>query len=194
MKTTKWVITTLAIFIVAIGFATETPKMNIIPVEAEKALVAFNSSSPVSFEITITKKNGEIIYYKKSKNPLDEYRKVFDFSEMGNGIYNVSMNYGNRSLNRDVCVSKKDIKIGPIVKLYEPYFCYKDGLLNVSFLNIARNSVYLNVYKMGKHVSGLNLGKELSIQKSFDFSKLKNGDYKIVVTDKFKDHSFIVHK
>lgn len=66
MKTTKWVITTLAIFIVAIGFATETPKMNITPVEAEKALVAFKSESPVVFEITITKSDGEILYYLKS--------------------------------------------------------------------------------------------------------------------------------
>ena len=194
MKTKIWVITTLAIFIVAIGFATETPKMNIVPVKAEKALVTFNSEIPVTFEITITKNDGEIVDYKKSKNPVDVYQKVFDFSEIGTGNYNVSLNHGNCSMNRDLHVSKKDIKVGPVVQLQEPYFCYKNGMLNVSFLNLAQNSVYLNVYKNGDHVDGVSLGKELSIQKCFDLSKLKNGNYKIVVTDKFNDHQFMVHK
>lgn len=194
MKTKNWVITTLAILIVAMGFATETPKMNIVPVEAEKALVTFNSETPVTFEITITKNDGEILYYKKLKNPVDVYQKVFDFSEIGSGNYNVSLNYGSSSINRDLYVSKKDIKVGPVVRLHKPFFCYKNGLLNVSFLNIARNSVFLNVFKNGEYIDGVSLGKELSIQKCFDLSKLKNGDYKIVVSDKFHDHQFMVHK
>ena len=194
MKTTKLVIATMAIFIVAIGFASEIPKMNIIPVEAEKALVAFNSTSPVIFEITLTKSNGEILYYKKYESPLGEYRKIFDFSEMGNGTYNVNVNYGNCSIVRDLCISNKDIEVGQVVRLYEPYFRFKNDKLNISFLNVSQKDVYLNMYQEGEHITGAKFGKEMSIQKCVDLSKLKDGNYEVIVTDWFNDHSFTVHK
>ncbi len=194
MKRTKWIITTLAFFIVAVGFATETPKMNIIPVENEKALIAFNSGKPTLIELTIKNDDGDILYFKRSEKRVSEYQEIFDFLELGNGDYNVCLNYGNRSINRDLHVLKKEIIVGAAVQMYEPYFTFKNERLNVSFLNISQKNVFLNIYKDGEHLSKSRLGKDMTIQKCFDLSKLDKGDYKVVITDWFKDHSFIVHK
>lgn len=190
MKTKIWVLTALAVFIVAIGFATETPKMNVIPVESQKALVAFESLSSSPLEIILTNKNDETLYRMKTKNAQKELKKIIDFSDLGYGNYNVCMNYGVQSVNRKLCVSEDGIKVGCTERLYEPYFCMKNGKLNVSFLNITNKKVKLYVYKNGALVSSVKLGKDIAIQKRLDLSKLENGEYKVVLTDWFKDHQF----
>ena len=129
MRTKTWVLTALAFFIVAIGSATDFPKLNIEPVEAEKALVTFNSSEATPLEITLTNCDGEILYFKRTKQRYTEYNKTFDFSELGEGKYCVCINFGNRSVNRNITVDKEGIAVGEPQRLYEPYFCLKDRML-----------------------------------------------------------------
>lgn len=191
MKTKIWVTTTLAFFIVVIGYATDFPKMNVIPVEAEKALVAYESSEATPLEITLTNCNGEILYFKRTQKRQNEYKKVFDFSELGAGNYCISINFGNRSISRNISVDKKDISVGAPQRLYEPYFCMENKKLNVSFFNCPQKPVYVNIYKNGKHIEGINLGKDLAIQKRLDLSRLKTGEYEIVLSDFFKEHKYI---
>lgn len=191
MKTRNWVLTTLAFFIAAIGFATDFPKMSIIPVEAEKALLSYKSSDATPLEITLTNYKGEILYFKRTQKRHSEYNKVFDFSEFGTGKYCICVNFGNRSVSRNVSVNKNDITVGTAQQLYEPYFCLKDKKLNVSFFNCPQKPVYVNIYQNGEHVEGINLGKDLAIQKRLNLSKLKKGEYEIVLSDLFKDHKYI---
>ena len=76
----------------------------------------------------------------------------------------------------------------------EPFFCFKDNKLNVSFLNVANKNVYLNVYKDGMHYDGFVFGKGADIQKSIDFSNAEKGKYEVVLTDYFKEHYYTVNK
>jgi len=191
MKTKHWVFTALAFFVVAIGYASDFPQMNVVPVEAEKALIAFDSSEPSPLEITVTNHDGEILYYKKTTKRYSAYKKVFDFSALGVGNYCVCVNFGNKSITRKVDVTNDKIDVGPPQRLFEPYFCLKDKKLNVSLFNCPQKQVYVNVYKSGEHVTSLKLGKDLTIQKRLDLSKLGKGEYEIVLTDYFKDHVYI---
>lgn len=191
MKTKIWVTTTLTFFIVAIGFATDFPKMNVIPVEAGKALVAYKSSEATPLEITLTNCHGEILYFKRTQKRYDEYKKVFDFSDLGTGKYCVCVNFGNRSISRNFTVDKKDITVEAPQQHYEPYFCMNDKKLNVSFFNCPQKPVFINIYQNGEHVEGINLGKDLTIQKRLDLSRLDKGEYEIVLSDIFKDHKYI---
>jgi len=191
MKTKTWVLTALAFFIVAIGSATDFPKMSIVPVEDEKALVAFEASDATPLEITLTNYDGEIVYFKRTKERFSEYKKIFDFSELGDGEYGVCVNYGNKSVNRTIVVEKEKMTVGALNYLYEPCFLMKGNKLNVSFFNCPEKQVYLNIYQEGKHISGVKLGKDLAIQKCVDLSKLKKGEYEIVLSDQFKDHKYI---
>jgi hypothetical protein len=194
MKTMIWVITTLAVMYVANSYATGTSKMNIVQVEAEKALVAFESASPAHFEITIKKEDGRIVYYKETKDLKKEYRQVFDFSETGPGTYDVCICDGSNRVSRKMVVSKNGISVEKPLYLTQPYFKFENNRLNVSFLNHANKSVYLSIYQGDDYVTSVKLGKDVAIQKCIDFSKLKKGDYEVVLNDWYNDYSFIVHK
>jgi hypothetical protein len=192
MKTRNWVLTTLAFIVVTLVNATDATKMNVIPVETQKVLVVFESSTPCPLEISITNRNGDILYYKRIKTRLKEYRKVFDFSELGKGKYNVCLNYGMYSINRNLHVSSKRIEVKQADKLYEPYLCKKDKYINISFFNVAQKNVHLEIYKNGQSIADANLGNDMSIQKRLNLSKLEKGTYELVITDLFKDHRFFV--
>jgi len=194
MKTKNWVFTTLAIFIAAISFATETPKMNIVASEDDKILVSFESATACPVEMTITDEDGVIMHYWKSESPQSTFNQMLNLSELERGTYNVVLNYGGTSINRELEITRNEIKVGPPVKLAEPYFCFKNDKLKVSFLNVANKNVFLNVYKDGEHYNGFTLGKEFDIQKCIDFSMAGKGNYEIVLTDYFKEHHYAVNK
>lgn len=194
MKTIKWVLTTLALFIVAIGFATETPKMNVVTDDENKIQVTFESATACPVEITITDNNGDIVYYWQSESPQNEVNQSFNLADLGKGTFDLSLKYGCTSINREVNVSRREVKVGPPVKLPEPFFCYKNDKLNVSFLNVSSKNVFLNVYKDGEHYNGFKLGKDFDIQKSIDFSMAEKGKYEIILTDYFKEHYYTVSK
>ena len=194
MKTKIWVLTTLALFIAAIGFATESPKMNIVSNENDKILVSFESETACPVELTISDEEGVIMHYWKSESPKKTVNQLLNLSQLDRGTYNVVLNYGGTSINRELSITRNEVKVGPPVKLTEPYFCFKNDKLNVSFLNVANKKVFLNVYKDGEHYNGFTLGKDMDIQKCIDFSMAAKGNYEIVLTDYFKEHYYSVNK
>jgi hypothetical protein len=190
MKTRNWVLTALVLFVVATINATNLPKMSVELVANEKIGVDFESVKPCPVEITISKGNGDIVYFVQSKKRDCEFSEVFDFSEMENGTYKISLNYGNQSVNRELQVGNKNVKIGPERRSFEPYYKLENGKLDVSFLNVARKNVYLRVYKDGEIVSSIKLGKDMNIQKRMDFTKLEKGKYNLVLAEELETHCY----
>uniref|UniRef100_UPI003217AC91 hypothetical protein n=1 Tax=uncultured Draconibacterium sp. TaxID=1573823 RepID=UPI003217AC91 len=162
MKTRTWILITMAFFIVATGFATDYPKINVVPVEKDKAMVAYQSSESSPLEITLTDNDGDILYFKKTKKSYYEYRKTFDFSMLRDGEYNVCVNFGNRSISRSIHVKNESITVGVSQRLFEPCFSMKEGMLDVSFFNCAQKQVYLNIYKDGEYVNSVKFRKGVS--------------------------------
>jgi hypothetical protein len=167
--------------------------MSIVPVEEDKALVSFESFSPTQFELTITNIENKILYFKKSENALENHSTVFDFSKLGDGIYNVQIDFGNCSLAKEVNVASNHVKIGEFSKQCKPYIQFNEGLLQISMLNKEQKNVYLNVYQNGEHIDGNRLGKKFCIQKQVDFSKLKKGTYEFVLSGGFSNYAFTVY-
>jgi hypothetical protein len=191
MKTKIWIFTVLAFLVAATGNATDFPSMNVIPVEENKAMLAYKASNAATLEITLSDCQGDILYFKRTNQKEKEFNQVFDFSELKDGNYCMCVNYGNRSVKRDLMVQGEKITVGAPMRCYEPFFCLEEKMLNISFFNSPQKQVYVNVYQNGQHVDGFKLGKELSIQKRLDLSNLKSGDYEIVVTDFITDHRFL---
>ncbi|MDX8340477.1 hypothetical protein SLH46_14845 [Draconibacterium sp. IB214405] len=196
MKTRLTLLTMLVLFVVATVYAgdTELPKMNISQAGDEIALLAFNSSVPKTFEVTVTDESNSIIYFHKTEKKKADFKENIDFSALGDGTYCICINYGNQSLNNKIMVSDHKITTSTVQHLYEPYMKLDDDNLNVSFLNTPQKRVYLNIYQNDEHLQGFNLGKKLEIQKCFDISNLSSGEYQVVVTDDFKDHIFTLRK
>ena len=194
MKTKKLFLFVLATFIVSATFATNLPSMSIVPVKAEKTILTFENSKLAHFELTISNSENEILYYKKSESPVENYKTVFDFSNLDNDTYHVSLTAGSWTIDREMTVKGNRIEVGEEVRLAAPVFSYNENLLSVSFLNMGQKNVFLNIYKEGDHVSGKKLGNEVCIQKSFDFSKLDKGIYEVVINDRYKNYSYYVTK
>ena len=194
MKTKNWLLTALALFMAVTGFTTDTPNMNIVASDVNKILVSFESETPCMVEMTITDEDGGIVHYWKSETPENIVNQRLNLSQLGKGTFNVTMNYGGTSINREINITRNEIKVGAQVKLIEPYFCFKNDRLNVSFLNVTSKKVFLNVYKDGEHYNGFLLGKDFDIQKCIDFSMAEKGNYEVVLTDYFKEHHYLVNK
>lgn len=188
MKTKIWTLTVLALFIVSIVQATKRPQMSVVTVEDQKAVVAFECSFAAPLELTVTNSRGNIVYYKKTDSLQKELISSFSLDKFRKGLYQVSLVYGTRSIHRNLQIGENEIKVGPAEVLYEPYFCLKDGKLDISFFNIANKNVYLTIKKDGKVVDELRLGKDLTIHKRFNLTHLRKGNYKVVLTDWFGDH------
>lgn len=191
MKTRTWILMVLAFFIASAVNATDFPSMNVIPVEANKAMLAYKAPSAATLEVTLTDCQGEVLYFKRTNQKEKEYNQVFDFSDLDDGSYCMCVNYGNRSVKRTLMVEGENIGVGAPMRCYEPYFCLEEKKLNISFFNSPQKPVYVNIYKDGQHVDGFKLGDDLAIQKRLDLSSLKSGEYEVVVTDFITDHKFL---
>lgn len=194
MKTNYLIATLAAFFLAAAGHAAGTPEMNIVPVGNEKFVLVFNADDPCPVEISVCTQKGERIYHWKTTSPCSELKKEIQVNRLGRGTYHVCLNYGGRSINCELFVGGKEISVGPAVSLHEPFFRYENNRLDLSFLNVAQKNVYLNIFRNGEHVTGVNLGNEMAIQKSLDISNLEKGEYSVVVSEYFKDHPFLVRK
>jgi hypothetical protein len=194
MKTKRFAILAFALLLATAAMATKLPTMKVTPVEAKKTLVSFESETPAQLEVTIKDPDGNILYYKKTEEPVAGYQSVFDFAEAGNGSYTVSLTYGNCTLLRQVTMWNKKLEVGDETRLFAPVFSFSNNLLSVSFFNQNCKNVFLNIYQNGEYVAGKKLGKEMCIQKAMDFSKLKKGTYDVVLSNQCKDYEYIVSK
>ena len=189
MKTKVWAVIVLAFFVAGAACATELPKMNVIQVKENTAMLAYSFSQEAPLQVSLTNSDGELLYHNETEHQT-EFKKMLDFSELGDGLYCVSINYGNQSINRVVNVKDKKITVSSPSFCYEPYFKVNGKKVNVSFLNTWNKPVYINIYQNGEYVDGSNLGRDVSIQTRLDFSHLQRGTYEVVLTDYVKDHRF----
>ncbi len=194
MKTKIFILTGLAVLIATAGFATKFPTMNVISVDAKKAIVTFEPGAAKSFELTITDQQGQVLYYKKSESTSTDYKKVFDFSELKNGNFNLSINYDNCTISRDLVKENNELTVGDELRLYEPWFSVDGDNLFVTVLNPSLKNVYINVYENGQYVTRKKLGKEMAIHKCFDISKLQDGEYEFVISDWYGEYPLMVMK
>jgi YbbR domain-containing protein len=134
MKTKQFFTVIVALVFATNVFATETPKMNIIPLKDTKALVAVEHETSVN-EITITDETGKIRYYKKSKNEMDGYKKIFDLSQLDEGSYEVMLKAGNITVKRNLCIEKGNVTVKQSRIEMDPYFSYANNILKGSYLN-----------------------------------------------------------
>jgi hypothetical protein len=195
MKTKNLVLTALAVFVATSVSAAKLPTMNVIPVEQEKALVAFEAGTPAAFELSVTNNKGETVYFKKSEKPVANYRMIFDFHDLEDGNYKISLDYNNCKISREVLISDhRCMRVGEEIKCYGPFYKYEDNHLKISYLNQSQKNMHVNIYRDGYFVAGKKLGKDLCIHKMLDLSKLEKGTYEVVLSNRNNEYPFIVQK
>jgi len=182
MKTIKLLTTMSAVAVVAIASAVENPKMNVIPITADRAVVSITNQNPAFFEVSIETGKGDLVYYKKSSQPITGYQKTFDFTNLENGNYVLSLKVNDTELSKDFQVDSKKIKVGESVLKIDPSFSYDDNVLKISMLNVAQEYFSINIYNNGDLIYRKKLGNDVSLQRGFDLAKLDKGVYKVTLS------------
>ncbi|HKJ79824.1 MAG TPA: hypothetical protein VKA10_09825 [Prolixibacteraceae bacterium] len=174
MKTIKLFITVTALAIAAIVNAVENPKLNVIPLTANRAVVSAINEKEAVFEISVkTKKDGVLVYYKQTNQPLDNYKKIYDFEALEDGAYVLNLKVNNTVVSREFEVNFDGIRVGDSKMKYAPYFNFDNGNLKFSYLNFDKENLKLKIYKGGELVYKSTLGNDFAVSEGYDLSKLK---------------------
>ena len=194
MKTIKLLLTVTAVAIVPIATAVEKPKMNVIPLSADRAIVSITNERAAYFELSIETKDGEMVYYKQSNKPLTDYQKVFDFANLNAGQYVLNLKVNDTQLSRNFAVDYNGISVGDSKMTFDPYFDYKDNVLKFSYLNFDKKNLNLSIYNNGNLVYKSKVGNEFAISSGYDLSKLESGEYTVVLNSLNDEYTFSLVK
>ena len=196
MKTIKSIskVTMLIAFVAFANtlMATGNLKVNILPLSAEKAVVAISNTDASNFQISIENDKGENVYYKETDATSKDYRKIFDFSKLEKGDYKLTVSTEGLTTERSFKIENRNIAIGKESKLIEPYFAFKDGVLKMSYLNFAEEQLSLNFYTKNDLVYSKKIGDKFNVVEGFDLSKLEKGTYSVVLSTETKNYSYDV--
>ena len=197
MKTIK-AISKVAMLFAFVAFAntlmaTGNLKVNIRPLDSEKAVVAISNAEASNYQISILNDKGEVVYSKETDKESMDYSKIFDFSNLENGDYKLSVTVDRLTTERAFKVNDENISVGKEKNMIEPFFKYKDGILKLSYLNFSQEKLNLNFYDGNELVYTNSIGNGFSIQKGYDLTKLDKGAYSVVLSTDNKTYSYTVN-
>jgi hypothetical protein len=173
--------------------ATGNLRVNILPVTAERAEVSISNSNLSNFQISIKNRDGEVVYYKETDGTSNDFRKIFDFSKLDKGEYNLSVTANESTTERSFKVENQGISVGNEKCILEPFFGYKDGVLKLSYLNFSENSLRLNFFNEGELIYSKELGNEFNVNTGFNLAKLEKGAYSVVLSTDSKDFKYTLN-
>jgi hypothetical protein len=194
MKTIKLLSTVLAVAIVAVATAVEKPKMNVIPLNADRAIVEITNENAAYFEVSVVSENGEMVYYKQSTNPLTDYKKIFSFEGLDAGNYVLNLKVNDTKLSQEIEIARKGIKVGESKVKFDPYFDYKNDVLKFSYLNFDKENMSLSIYNENGLVYNTRLGNGFSVTNGYNLSKLESGNYRVVLSSLTEEYAFSLVK
>jgi hypothetical protein len=167
--------------VVNVVFASGNITLNMIPLKNEKAAVAISTLSNSNFNVTISDDAGQIFYFQENADQVDVYQKVYNFENLEDGTYNLTVLADGVSTERQFQKQHGRILVGDEKTTLEPFFGFEGGLLRCSYLNFNNDKVTLRFNGDNGELVSKQFGKEFSIQQAFDLSKLEKGSYEAVL-------------
>ncbi|MGQ8337096.1 hypothetical protein ACUNWD_11145 [Sunxiuqinia sp. A32] len=191
MKTIKTITMMVALTVIAnIALATGNLKVNILPLTAERAVIAISNSADSQFEIEVKDAYGEILYYNQTKGQSNEYNKVYDFSRLETGDYKLVVNIDGEVSERAFTIERSKINVGATKNIVKPFFTYKNEILRVAYLNFADEDLKLSVYSEGDLLYNKALENTFSVNEGLNLSKLKSGEYQVVLSTESENYNY----
>lgn len=171
-------------------FALGNLKVNIFPLSSEKAVVAISSLTGSNLKISVADEKGRIVYFKETTDANSNYRKVFDFSDLEEGTYQLSVLSNDLTTKRTFNIGRNEIKVGEEKTMIEPFFGYENGILKYTFLNFQKENVTLYFYDKNQMIYSKKIGRNFNIVEALNLSKLDKGYYLAVLSTGDKDYSY----
>jgi hypothetical protein len=171
-------------------FAAGNLVLNIIPLSSEKAVVAISSLTDSNLKISVTDDVGRLVYYKETTDSSPNYRKVYNFSNLEEGKYNLSVVSDNLTTERPFEINHKTITVGEEKTMLEPFFTYEDGYLKFSYLNFNKENVTLYFFDKNQLVYSKKIGRDFTINSALNLSKLREGNYVAILSAGDKEYKY----
>jgi hypothetical protein len=194
MKTKQFLLTFTAVAFAVVATAIEKPKMNVIALSDENALIAIANENPAYFELSIEAKNGDLVYYKESETEITDLRQVINYSNMDYGFYTFKLKVKDTYVSRDFEINNKGMVVGESKMEYAPHFDYNSDVLKLSYLNFDKENVKFKIYNNGELVYENKLGNEFVLNAGYNLSKLESGKYQIELTSISNQFSYNIEK
>lgn len=195
MKTIKLFFTVTALAIATIATAVEKPKLNVIPLTADRAIVSMTNENAAYFEVSVeSKEDGGLVYYKLSNKPIKGYQKIFDFEDLKKGDYVLNLKVDGTTVSREFAVNYSGINVSDSKMRYDPYFTYNDGVLKFSYLNFDQENLKLKIYKNNELVYQSKLGNDFTVSTGYDLSKLEDGKYRVQLASADEEYNYEIVK
>jgi len=195
MKTIRTLTMTFAILVLAnVAMATGNLRVDILPLTAERAVVAISNSAESNFEISIENSAGEIVYYKETEGKVLDYRKVYDFSRLEDGQYTLVVNIDGATSKREFSIDSRNIAVGKLKNLVKPYFAFDNDVLRVAYLNYPGETMDLMIYEGDNLIYNKALENTFSVNEGLNLSKLKTGNYQVVLATGDEVYDYTVQK
>jgi hypothetical protein len=194
MKTIKFAAMTAFVALATFTNAVERPKLNVIPVSNERAIVAVSNERAAYMELSILASNGDVVYYRQTSDPVTSYHRLYDFKNLADGKYVLNLKINDTNVTNNFEVSPKGIKVGENRMTFDPWFAFSNNELKISYLNFDQENLYLYLYNDNGLVYHNRLGRDFSITKGFNLSKLQTGNYKAVLSSDSNNFTFHLSK
>lgn len=172
----------------ATAFASGKTSMNIIPLSADRVLVAMEQEKPSPVEVRVTDENGRLVFYKSVRSSNSDYRKIYDLSALENGRYDVVFNIDNTRAERAIELKDDKVVVGELRYSYDPTFIFDNDNLKLTYLNFDEEDFMLKLYRNGQMVYESKLGNDFALTRGFNLSRLENGNYDVVLASGNKEY------
>lgn len=179
----KTIATILLLVVAVMAGATEKPRLEVTPISASRAAVTLLNPTPGMMEATFTKTDGSVIFSTRINEGIHDYQKVFDFSDVEDGNYVLTFKVNNTAVMRNIAIERGAIRVGTSNLRYDPYVALKDNTLKLSYLNFDLRNVKFTLRQNNEVVYEANLGRDFSLLRGFDVSKLESGKYETIISD-----------
>lgn len=192
MKTIKSFITVLLLAAATIAMAVEKPKANVHPVNANQFLVAVETPQASEMEVTINDDLGAIVYYKQTNKPIASYKKIFDVKNLENGEYSIELKTNGLVSKRELVIDENNIFVGKAdnAALEQPFFGLENETLVLTHLNFEKEKYRLSIFDDEGLVYESPVEAVTPINAGFDISKLKTGNYEVVLNSDSREFSY----
>lgn len=181
MKTMKTTMIAIALIVSAsIAFGSGNVRLNMNQTEADKAYVEISNATLTQFEIKVEDVYGDLIFTKKTMEPMANYRKKYDFSGLEDGTYFLSVKSEKETNTTKFQIERNDIKILEERKVVEPHFTMEGNIWKMSYLNFPMEKTSIYIYDGSELIYSKSIDPTFAIHEGLDLSKLNSGEYQVV--------------
>lgn len=167
-------------------------KVNLLPMAGEKAVMDISTLTNSKLTITVADANNQIVYFKETTEPVDIYRKVYDFSDLNEGWYTITVECNCLKSEHQFKKTWKDIEFGKEKTTLEPFFGFQDGVIKCTYLNFPEENVKLSLYADNELLYSRKIGRNFRVLEGLNVSKMQKGNYMTILTAGEKEYYYPV--